>query len=526
MKHNVRIRNILRSAVLVGAMGAMGLSAGCNSHSFFDQTDLAMAAGGRIGDRDPKTVPILDKLDPALETDRQFADATLPTDEDLRAPLGDYGISRNDVLTISVSDLQSPGVETVKQTRVSETGNISLPYIGQIRAEGLTEIELEQQIVQAYARARLVDNANVSVQVYEARGRSYSITGAVRNPNLYAIPEADYRVLNAITAAGGTESPFNRTLYIIRRLDERPRPAVSPEAMQPGGTGTMTPRGTTAPSTGPDDLAPRPRSQATPQPQTDALASTAAHSEKALFLSQAQPATQDPDERIINLDGQELPARRPESDDTAPTPPSPNRTPAAGTGAGRAPAPGRTGTGAASGAAGGQANAGSFEFNDLAPAPDTRVIRIPLEDLRNGDLKYNIVIRPRDTLLVPYAEVGFYYMGGHVARPGAYSLAGQRVSLMDAIISASMLDQLAIPDRTDVIRRIGTDRQMFVRVDLAKIFAGTAPDIYLRPDDKVMVGTNALAPFLAALRSAFRFTYGAGFLYDRNFAYDDSFQAR
>ena len=37
-----------------------------------------------------------------------------------------------------------------------------------------------------------------------------------------------------------------------------------------------------------------------------------------------------------------------------------------------------------------------------------------------------------------------------------------------------------------------------------------------------MVGTNAIAPFLATLRSAFRFTYGAGFLYDRNFAYNRS----
>jgi polysaccharide biosynthesis/export protein len=32
------------------------------------------------------------------------------------------------------------------------------------------------------------------------------------------------------------------------------------------------------------------------------------------------------------------------------------------------------------------------------------------------------------------------------------------------------------------------------------------------------VGTNALAPFLAAIRGSFRFTYGFGFLYDRNFA--------
>ena len=44
----------------------------------------------------------------------------------------------------------------------------------------------------------------------------------------------------------------------------------------------------------------------------------------------------------------------------------------------------------------------------------------------------------------------------------------------------------------------------------------------LRPDDQVMVGTNMLAPLLAAARGAFRFTYGLGFIYDRNYAYEDN----
>ncbi len=55
-------------------------------------------------------------------------------------------------------------------------------------------------------------------------------------------------------------------------------------------------------------------------------------------------------------------------------------------------------------------------------------------------------------------------------------------------------------------------------MDLDKIFAGHAPDIYLKPNDSIMVGTNMIAPFLSALRGAFRITYGFGFLYDRNFS--------
>jgi hypothetical protein len=51
-----------------------------------------------------------------------------------------------------------------------------------------------------------------------------------------------------------------------------------------------------------------------------------------------------------------------------------------------------------------------------------------------------------------------------------------------------------------------------------KVFSGTQPDIYLKPNDIVRVGTNAYAPFVAAFRNAFRITYGFGFLYDRNYA--------
>ena len=47
---------------------------------------------------------------------------------------------------------------------------------------------------------------------------------------------------------------------------------------------------------------------------------------------------------------------------------------------------------------------------------------------------------------------------------------------------------------------------------------GAQPDIYLKPNDMVRVGTNAIRAVLAAFRNAFRITYGFGFLYDRNYA--------
>jgi polysaccharide biosynthesis/export protein len=160
---------------------------------------------------------------------------------------------------------------------------------------------------------------------------------------------------------------------------------------------------------------------------------------------------------------------------------------------------------------------GSFTFNAPLPADQSTIIRIPLRQLLNGDLKYNVVIRPQDTVVIPVPEAGEFYMGGHVQRVGVYSLTGRQITLKQAIISAGMLDELAVPERTEIIRRLGRDKEIYVRVNLAKVFRGQQPDVFLKPYDQIMVGTDFLAPFWAALRNGFRITYGFGFLYDRNF---------
>jgi polysaccharide biosynthesis/export protein len=165
-----------------------------------------------------------------------------------------------------------------------------------------------------------------------------------------------------------------------------------------------------------------------------------------------------------------------------------------------------------------------FEFEGPKADDGIRIIRVPLERLQRGEFQYNIVIRPNDTIIVPSPKVGEYYIGGHVQRAGVYSLTGRQITLKQAIISAGMFDPLAWPERTELIRRIGKDKELFVRVDLPKVMRGEQSDIYLRPYDTLNVGTNALAPFLASLRGAFRFTYGFGFIYDRNFYDDDNNQ--
>ncbi|HEV7297855.1 MAG TPA: polysaccharide biosynthesis/export family protein [Tepidisphaeraceae bacterium] len=472
-KSNGLVAKYSLQSAAAAALLAMGV--GCEVKSFIDPSEL-----GRM-ERTPLTMPILTSLDTGVEeANDEFLNAGDPTPEDLIANRVDYRLDRGDLVNISISDLQAAGVDTVRSVRVSESGNASLPYIGQIRALGMTEAELEAAVVEAYRAAALITNAQVSVTVAEARGRAFSILGAVQQPGQYAIIQSEFRVLDALVLARDTTAPTIEYLYIIRQKSVDAA-ETAPPTVQP------------APATGPAPDALEPKVDA----GTDRLALRAVYLQTTDESVSNQPATLPETEtggRYITIDGK--PVLIPGGDIDA-APELPETTQPAVAAATTEPA---------------------FEFNEAPGVSDTRVIRIPIPQLRNGELKYNIVIKPQDMIIVPQPVVGEYYMGGHVNRVGVYSLTGRDITLKQAVVSAGMLDQLAIPQRTDLIRRIGKDKEIFVRVDLAKIWEGAQPDIFLKPNDVVQVGTNFLAPFLAAIRGGFRVTYGFGFLYDRNYA--------
>ena len=156
----------------------------------------------------------------------------------------------------------------------------------------------------------------------------------------------------------------------------------------------------------------------------------------------------------------------------------------------------------------------------------TRLIKIPTEKLYAAKSRYNIVIKPGDTIFVPVDIVGEFYIMGNVNRPGPIALTGRPMTLKQAIVAAGGLAPLAWPKRCEVIRRIGSKKEEIVMVDLDKIFNGEQPDFFIKPHDTINVGTHATARWRAILRNAFRATYGFGFVYDRNFADRDFYTHR
>jgi len=162
-------------------------------------------------------------------------------------------------------------------------------------------------------------------------------------------------------------------------------------------------------------------------------------------------------------------------------------------------------------------------WEELGLEGEQRIIRIPADKLANGDANYNIVIQPDDWIRLDPGHNGVFYIMGHVSRPGVYSLTGQEITLRQAVAAAGGLDALAWPTRCEIVRRIDGDREEMTQWDIGRIIDGQDPDLFLKPEDVVNVGTHAVAPLLATIRNAFRLTYGFGFVYDRNFADFDTF---
>ena len=98
--------------------------------------------------------------------------------------------------------------------------------------------------------------------------------------------------------------------------------------------------------------------------------------------------------------------------------------------------------------------------------------------------------------------------------------ANGKLTLSRLVAAAGGPGPLAWPTRVDLTRIVADNREATIRLNLAAIRQRTQPDLYLRPDDHIIIGTQFWAVPLAVFRNGLRGTYGYGFLLDRNFGND------
>lgn len=474
----------ITAGVLLAAAGMLS-SLGCETDSYLDPSRL-----GRW-EHTPATVPILDRMASVESRDDLTIEYTEVTADDLIPTVIEYRIGPGDVLDVMVADLFGANQYPNFQLGVDSRGYINVPILGEVHVAGATESEARERIIDALLEARLiVADPVVNINVLNRRHQTFTVIGAVGGPGSYQIPEADYRLLEGLAQAGGFPEATDE-IFIIRQIalsdlatggyqsappgEAPPEPEGDPSGLEDLIEGLRGPedeggdQGGGAP--GAFGATPAPRSR---QPQDER--------DPAVDLPErARGQTGDPDTAWVFLDGRWVEVRR----------------------AGPGPSQQRRG----------EAGLASDQLITQ------RVIRVPVQPLLDGDMRYNVVIRPGDVVRIPTSGQGLVFMAGQIARPGAFNLS-HKLTLLRAIDSAGGLGGLAIPERTEIWRLLPGDRQAAIRINLRAIAEGTQPDLYLKAGDRINIGTNFWAYPLAVVRNGFRASYGFGFLLDRNFGND------
>ena len=121
-----------------------------------------------------------------------------------------FRIGPEDVLDVQVWKNE----ELSRVVPVRPDGMISLPLVNDIRAAGLTAVELRQEITQRLAE--YVPSPEVSVMVREVHSVKVAVIGAVRMPGHYEVKSAA-TVLELIARAQGLNEFADRGRIVVLR---------------------------------------------------------------------------------------------------------------------------------------------------------------------------------------------------------------------------------------------------------------------------------------------------------------------
>ena len=504
--------------------------AGCGDE-FLDPTQI-----GRF-----RPVPainvILDSLGVAEETPSTWVTAEDPRPIDVIAYETDYVFGPGDIVGIFIFELFGERTPFSNSYFINETGKISIPLVGVIEATGLTESQLEEEIKQILSPSILKD-PSVSVTLITSQQRTFTILGnAVPSPGRYPIPRYDFRLTDALATARVATQYNASYVYVSRAVTGKEAIAepVEPQPIEPAEPveELIEPEREMM-----EIIAPRAQRRHRPdinrpgnklvissaemitdkelteaalpegfepladdrQKETDLEDAQELFSEPAARKTIAEPINNSEAGRIewIFQDGRWIPVQigrpRPAEPKAKVEPekltePLKERMPE------------------------------DFGWDQIGTgAVQSRVIKIPTDKLAAGDPRYNIVVRPGDSIQVPVDIIGEFCIMGNANYQGFIPLTGRPMTLKMAIAAAGGLGPLAWPKRCEVVRRIGKEKEEIVMVDLDKITRGEQPDFFIKPNDLINVGTHPTARWRAVLRNAFRATYGFGFIYDRNFS--------
>jgi polysaccharide export outer membrane protein len=133
----------------------------------------------------------------------------------------DYRLGPEDELEIRVWGHD----DLTRKVRVGLNGTISFPFVGEVRAKGLTVQKLQRELEKRLGPKYIID-PRVSITVTEFKSQKFFVVGSVNSPGTYPLTKP-ITVVEAISLAGGLamgENGSGGTIAILVRAKPGQKP--------------------------------------------------------------------------------------------------------------------------------------------------------------------------------------------------------------------------------------------------------------------------------------------------------------
>lgn len=139
-----------------------------------------------------------------------FAQAPAAAQDASDAFVRAYRIGPGDLLEIKVFEVK----ELEQTVRVSEDGSITLPLVGRVVVEGLTQEGVAQKLA-ALLSEKYVKNPQVTIFIKEYKNQQVAVIGAVANAGSYELVGRK-NLLQIVSMAGGFSESAGNEVFILR----------------------------------------------------------------------------------------------------------------------------------------------------------------------------------------------------------------------------------------------------------------------------------------------------------------------
>jgi polysaccharide export outer membrane protein len=127
------------------------------------------------------------------------------------ANAADVQLGASDVVRINVYNNPDLSLET----RISETGTISYPLLGEVNVRGLTPAAASKKIADLLERGGFIRNAQVNMTVTVMQSQQVSVLGQVNRPGRYPV-DGTRTITDILALAGGLNPEAGDVITLVQ----------------------------------------------------------------------------------------------------------------------------------------------------------------------------------------------------------------------------------------------------------------------------------------------------------------------